>query len=126
MTWFSPLLPIGCFWYGWSAEQRAHWIVPILGTFFVGFGSFAIIMPTTAYLEYSHGPQTAASVMAANNILRYLFAAFLPLAGQAMYDALGVGWGNIFLGFLCLALAPVPIIFQRYGEHLRRRFPMKW
>jgi multidrug resistance protein len=30
--------PIGLFWYGWAAEARAHWIVPILGTGFIGMG----------------------------------------------------------------------------------------
>lgn len=31
-------MPIGLFWYGWSAEFQTHWIVPILGTGIVGFG----------------------------------------------------------------------------------------
>jgi multidrug resistance protein len=30
--------PIGLFWYGWSAEAKVHWIVPILGTVFIGMG----------------------------------------------------------------------------------------
>lgn len=30
--------PVGLFWYGWSAEAKAHWIVPILGTVFIGMG----------------------------------------------------------------------------------------
>jgi hypothetical protein len=33
--WF---LPIGLFWYGWSAEARSPWIVPILGTAVFGVG----------------------------------------------------------------------------------------
>ncbi|KUL87483.1 hypothetical protein ZTR_04575 [Talaromyces verruculosus] len=28
----SCLLPIGLFWYGWSAEAQVYWLVPILGT----------------------------------------------------------------------------------------------
>jgi hypothetical protein len=31
-------LPIGCFWYGWSADYKTHWIVPELGTVFFGIG----------------------------------------------------------------------------------------
>lgn len=31
-------VPIGLFWYGWSAESKTHWIVPIIGTGFLGIG----------------------------------------------------------------------------------------
>ena len=29
-------MPMGLFWYGWAAQEKAHWILPILGTMFVG------------------------------------------------------------------------------------------
>ena len=38
MAWVSPLAAIGLFWYGWSAQERLHWIVPILGTAIFGTG----------------------------------------------------------------------------------------
>lgn len=31
-------VPIGLFWYGWSADKQIHWIMPIIGTGFVGLG----------------------------------------------------------------------------------------
>lgn len=31
-------VPIGLFWYGWTAEQKLHWILPIIGTGFLGAG----------------------------------------------------------------------------------------
>jgi multidrug resistance protein len=34
----APLVAVAFFWYGWSTEERAHWIVPILGTVFFGLG----------------------------------------------------------------------------------------
>lgn len=34
----SIFMPIGLFWYGWSVQAKAHWIVPILGTGVIGFG----------------------------------------------------------------------------------------
>ena len=61
----------------------------------------------------------AASAIAANAVLRSLFGALLPLAGLDMYNALGLGWGNSLLGFLSLAMVPLPIIFNRYGEWIR-------
>jgi MFS family permease len=32
------IVPAGLFWYGWTAEHRNHWILPIIGTAFVGAG----------------------------------------------------------------------------------------
>lgn len=31
-------VPVGLFWYGWSAEHRIAWIMPILGTAVFGLG----------------------------------------------------------------------------------------
>lgn len=31
-------VPVGIFWYGWTAEYETHWIVPIIETAFVGIG----------------------------------------------------------------------------------------
>lgn len=57
--------------------------------------------------------------MAANTVFRSLAGAMLPLAGPKMYDTLGLGWGNSLLGFIALALCPLPIIFYVYGERIR-------
>jgi len=44
MIYGAPCIPIGLFWYGWSAEAHTHWIVPIIGTAFVGIGLIATIV----------------------------------------------------------------------------------
>lgn len=62
----------------------------------------------------------AASAIAANTELRSLVGAVLPLAGTPMYNRLGLGWGNSLLGFLCILMIPLPIIFHRYGKKLRK------
>jgi hypothetical protein len=61
----------------------------------------------------------AASAMAANTVLRSLFAAIIPLAGPSMYKALGYGWGATTLGFIAMACIPIPFFFLKYGEWLR-------
>lgn len=63
----------------------------------------------------------AASAMAANTVLRSLFAALIPLSSQKMYAALGYGWGNSLLGFISILLVPIPFLFIRYGERIRTR-----
>ncbi|KAK3935595.1 putative MFS transporter [Diplogelasinospora grovesii] len=126
MMWLSPMVPIGFFWYGWSAAYNTHWIVPILGTFVIGLSSFLILMPAQIYLVDAFGSEAAASALAANTVLRSLFGALLPLAGPYLYTALGLGWGNSLLAFIALAFVPVPFFFYKYGERLRLRFPVDY
>lgn len=37
-------IPVGLFWYGWSAQAKTHWIVPLLGTVFVGIGANVLMV----------------------------------------------------------------------------------
>ncbi|KAJ4300682.1 hypothetical protein N0V90_002770 [Kalmusia sp. IMI 367209] len=118
------LLPIGLFWYGWSAQKSTHWIVPILGTGVIGFGLLMTFMPATTYLVDVFTVH-AASAMAASTVLRSLCAALIPLSSSKMYKAMGYGWGNSLLGFVSLALIPIPFLFIRYGEKIRARSTVK-
>lgn len=119
--------PIGLFWYGWSAQARTAWIVPIIGTVFCGFAQIGIYMPINTYLIDAFTIH-AASALAANTILRSVVGAVLPLAGQPLYAKLGLGWGNSLLAFIAIALAPVPVLFIKYGEYMRTspRFQVKF
>jgi hypothetical protein len=44
MIWFSPIIAGGLLIFGWTAQNHIHWIVPIIGTFFVGYGAFFVIV----------------------------------------------------------------------------------
>jgi predicted MFS family arabinose efflux permease len=119
-------IPVGLFWYGWAAEKHAHWIVPILGTVFIGFGVNVLMMCVATYFIDAH-PSYEASAIAACTAVRSLIGALVPLAGGSMYKALGLGWGNSLLGFLALAMAPLPLVFWKYGERIRtsKRFQIR-
>jgi MFS family permease len=112
------LIPIGLFWYGWTANKDVHWIVPIIGTGFIGVGTMCAFLPIQMYLIDTFGI-FAASALATNTVVRSLFGATLPLAGQSLYDTLGLGWGNSLLAFIALALSPVPFLLLKYGESIR-------
>ncbi|KAK5171527.1 hypothetical protein LTR16_011779, partial [Cryomyces antarcticus] len=73
-------IPVGLFMYGWSAQYHVHWIVPMIGTLFVGLGLIAAFMCIQTYLVDAFTVH-AASAMAANTVLRSIFGALLPLAG---------------------------------------------
>ncbi|KAJ0422949.1 major facilitator superfamily domain-containing protein [Aspergillus carlsbadensis] len=111
-------IPIGLFWYGWSAEAKTHWIVPIIGTAVFAIGLMTVFMAANTYLVDSYLLH-AASVTAANTALRSLAGAVLPLAGPSMYDALGLGWGNSLLAFIALVMCGCPLLFWKYGEVIR-------
>jgi len=57
-------------------------------------------------------------------LLRSVVGGLLPLAGLRMYNALGLGWGNSLLGFLSLAMIPIPFAFYKYGETITKRYPV--
>ncbi|RYP05067.1 hypothetical protein DL765_009962 [Monosporascus sp. GIB2] len=112
------VMPIGLFIYGWTAEYKTHWIVPIIGTGYLGCGMIITYMSSTVYLVDAYTVY-AASVTASSNIFRCLSGTLLPLAGPVMYEALGVGWGTSLLGFIALVFIPLPFIFYRYGQRIR-------
>ncbi|KAJ3477690.1 hypothetical protein NLG97_g8773 [Lecanicillium saksenae] len=63
----------------------------------------------------------AASVMAANSVLRSVFGAAFPLFTIDMYENLGLQWASSVPGFLALACIPFPIIFYKYGAQIRMK-----
>lgn len=124
MIWYSFLCPLAFFWYGWAAHMRTHWIVPIVGLFPLGFGVIGVFMPTQAYIIDAY-PSYAASGIAAFTVLRSIIAAFLPLCGPVLFKTLGTAWGNSVLGFIGVAMIPVPIFIYKFGARLRERYPLR-
>lgn len=124
MVWGSFFLPVGLFIYAWTVQNAVQWIVPIIATGLFGFGLLLVWMPAQTYLVDFY-TEYAASAMAANTVSRSVLAALLPLAGPAMYRRLGQGWGNSLLGFIAVALLPLPVLFIRYGERIRKAEKVK-
>lgn len=120
----SVLLPAGFLLYGWTANYHVHYIVPIMSTTLIGLGNIAIFMVVSMYLIDTYTIY-AASALATNTVVRSVLGAILPLAGQKMYKALGLGWGNTLLAFIAIAMMPVPWVLLKWGEKLRKKFPVK-
>ncbi|KAL8761758.1 MAG: hypothetical protein Q9184_002157 [Pyrenodesmia sp. 2 TL-2023] len=111
----------GLFWFGWSGyKPETHWIVPTLSGLLTGFGLLAIFLQALNYLVDAY-LMFAASAIAANTFLRSLAGAVFPLFATYMFRALGVNWAGSLLGFVALALVPIPIIFYKYGARIRAR-----
>lgn len=62
----------------------------------------------------------ANSAIAANTFFRSWIGAGFPMFATPMFHNLGVNWAMSLLGFLCVALFPVPILYYIYGAKIRK------
>ncbi|KAL4867172.1 hypothetical protein BDV12DRAFT_210058 [Aspergillus spectabilis] len=112
---------IGIFWYGWTGfTSDIHWMAPTASGVFVGFGIYTIFLNCFNYLIDSY-LQFAASVFAANTILRSAVGACFPLFSRQLFVNLGVQWAGTLLGCLSAIMIPIPLAFIAYGPRLREK-----
>ncbi|KAG0709503.1 multidrug resistance protein 4 [Suillus ampliporus] len=97
----SLFVPVGLFWYGWSAQAKIHFMMPIVGTGIFGFGLMTTFLPIQLYLVDTF--TYAASAVAAASMFRSLLGNSL-LAGLA-----------IIIGI------PFPIWMYYAGESMRAK-----
>ncbi|KAI1066916.1 hypothetical protein LB507_011349 [Fusarium sp. FIESC RH6] len=114
----SWLVPIGLFWFAWTANTSIHWASCIISGIPFGIGFVVLSLGITSYLIDCYG-KYAASALAANAILRSCFGASFPLFSHQMYDKLGAAWATSILGFISVGLAPLPFLFYRFGPRIR-------
>ncbi|KAI1858061.1 uncharacterized protein JN550_012883 [Neoarthrinium moseri] len=114
------LIPVALFWFGWTANPPTHWAAPIAAGTPFGIGFVTLFLGTNAYLTDCYG-RFSASALAANAVLRSLFSAGFPLFAAQMYVRLGTPWASSLLGFIALAMAPVPWALYTYGPWLRSK-----
>lgn len=115
------LTPIGQLWFSWTCVPKSiHWALPIAAGIPFGAGNTAVFIYASNYLVHSYGIY-AASAMAGNSVIRSFLGGTLPLAGPALYRAMGPNWAGTFLGLLEVLIIPIPFVFYRYGAKIRRR-----
>ncbi|EAW22482.1 MFS transporter [Aspergillus fischeri NRRL 181] len=116
----SIAIPIGLFWFAWTNYPSIHWIVCILAGAPFGFGMVLVFLGIMNYLIDAY-TIFAASVLAANSVLRSIFGAVFPLFTTYMYQDLGIHWASSIPAFLALACVPFPFLFYKYGAAIRKR-----
>ncbi|EIN10928.1 MFS general substrate transporter [Punctularia strigosozonata HHB-11173 SS5] len=115
------IMPLSIFWFAWTAAPKSiHWIVSIIATVPFGFGMVLTFLSVISYLVDAYLIY-AASVLAANSVLRSLFGAAFPLFTTQMYQNLGINWASTLVAFLALVCTPMPFLFFRYGAAIRKR-----
>ncbi|KAF2020118.1 MFS general substrate transporter [Aaosphaeria arxii CBS 175.79] len=114
-------IPIGLFWFAWTADKGYHWAIPVVATIPFAWGNLCLFISTAMFSIDTYGPQHGASAIAANGIVRYTLGAVFPLFTIQMYTNLGIGWATSLLGFLSILMLPIPFVFFKWGPKIRER-----
>ncbi|KAJ7715945.1 MFS general substrate transporter [Mycena maculata] len=112
------LIPIGLFWFAFTASPSVHLLVPIFGSAFFGMGIAQILQSLTSYLMDAYELYFASAV-ASTIVLRSVCAAFLPQVVPVMFTRLGDEAAMSVFGALGLVCTPIPFLFWRYGRWIR-------
>lgn len=118
--WGGVLLVIGLAGFAATNGPDIHWIAPIIFGVPFGLGMVVVFLACLGYLIESYTIY-AASVLAANSVLRSLFGAAFPLFTPYMYERLGIHWASALPGFLALACIPFTVLFYKYGAQIRAK-----
>lgn len=123
----SVLLVIGLAIFTGTNGPNVHWIAPIIAGAPFGAGMVLVFLSIMNYLIDAYLIY-AASVLAANSVIRSVFGAAFPLFTNYMYQPVGcplascgvhVGAGiALALAILCV---PAPFVFNKYGPSIRTR-----
>jgi len=84
----------------------------------IGAGVLMIFMQGLNYIIDVY-LMNANSGIAANTLLRSLAGTGFPLFATYMYERLGIAWATSLLGFVCVLMIPVPVLFYIYGKKIR-------
>ncbi|AQZ12367.1 hypothetical protein BZL39_D04280 [Zygosaccharomyces parabailii] len=114
------VFPIGILWFCWTGNyhNKIHWSCPMIAGSFIGFGLMGIFLPCLNYIIESY-LMLAASAVAANTFMRSAFGASFPLFTQYMFHTMGTNWAGLLLGLFAAAMAPVPLLFFKFGKRIR-------
>lgn len=72
-------LPIGLFWFAWTAREDISWASPAASIIPFAFGNLCIFVGSVQYLTDSYHGSIVASAASATSLSRYTFAAAFPL-----------------------------------------------
>ncbi|KAI5206218.1 hypothetical protein AUEXF2481DRAFT_35333 [Aureobasidium subglaciale EXF-2481] len=110
------ILPPALFWLGWS--QETHWASQVIAAYFVGLGLLLIFISGIVYIVDTYLVNSN-SAMSIHIVVRSIVSSSFPLFAGPMFEGLGTGWACSVLGFVCLIMVPVPIVFYYKGKTIR-------
>lgn len=112
---------VGLLWYGWSAQEKLHVVMPNIGTVLFTIGTNGSFYCVNQYLIDAYAVH-AASALGAATILRGAFGFVIPLFAPRMFTALGFGVGCSILAALAVVIGfPSALLAWRWGAILREK-----
>lgn len=111
-------LPVGFFIFAWTSNPDTHWSGMVIGSIPMGMGMYIVFAQTFTYIVDVYAP-IANSAVVASTFIRSAFGAGFPLFGPYMYNRLGVAWATSTLGFISVAMVPIPLLFYIFGPRIR-------
>ncbi|KAI0348401.1 MFS general substrate transporter [Trametopsis cervina] len=118
--WAGPMFAISFFWFGWTSYPSVSYWAPLLSTLLLGFSVVWIFLALFNYIIDAY-LYVAASALATNTVMRSTFGAGFPLFARQMYETLNPQWASTLLGFIALAMVPIPFVLIKFGPTLRRK-----
>nr|POE46816.1 putative transporter c36.02c [Quercus suber] len=112
-------LPIGLFLFAWTSDPSFNPTLQILAGVPAGMGIVLIFLQGFNYIIDVY-MMYANSAIAGNTFVRSAVGAAFPMIAVYMYPDMGVKWATTLLGFIAVALIPVPILFFIYGPRIRK------
>lgn len=116
----ASLMPLIVALYGWAPASQWPIYITFLAVAALGFVMMFIWVPLASYLVDAFGLYSA-SAMTMVLLARCLGGTLLPLAIPPLVNAVGLGYGFLVLGGICLLLIPVPVVVMRYGHRWRQK-----
>ncbi|KAE9393585.1 MFS general substrate transporter [Gymnopus androsaceus JB14] len=116
----GPIYAASFFWFAWTSSPSISFWAPLMAGGGMGFGISWIFVSLFNYIIDTY-LMMAASALAACTVIRSLFGAGFPLFANQMYARLGPEWASTLLGFLALAMVPIPFVFMKFGATLRAK-----
>ncbi|KAF2802354.1 MFS general substrate transporter [Mytilinidion resinicola] len=114
----SVFFTAGLFIMAWTSKASIYWIGFCVGLACLGLGFFTIFQSCLGYLVDTY-LGLSASAIAANLFMRSMLAGAFPLFSHALFTNIGLDWGLSLLGFLAVAMLPIPYVFYIFGRRIR-------
>jgi len=106
------------FWFAWTSKSGVSWVPPTIAGIPFGYSMLNVFYAFSGYITGTYKVY-ASSAQATNTCVRSIIACIFPIVAHPIVANVGTEWGVSIFAFLSVGLLPIPVLFVRYGAHLR-------